>query len=251
MSSKSYDGSHAAPYTIRPGDSLSGIAQRYEFERWQPIWVYNHKVHHILGDDPNLIHAGTEIFIPRSRRGYDDLIRKLRSLSDGVGGDALRIVSKLEGSYSMHQANRVLLDAAGEAGKVFATVGASLFQMTRHLRTAAATRGSAKAAAAYLANEEARRLSKRLTGKLKDDAVNALLSKKDADLGSAYQDLYLTQRDGIDAIRGVSLKAGKSLLRRVHRRRYARGERVHDSGISNTHKAREYPCSQSGVVASH
>lgn len=47
-------------YTVKPGDNLSSIAAKYGIE-WRAIYNANRSV---LGDDPNVIYAGTVLTIP-------------------------------------------------------------------------------------------------------------------------------------------------------------------------------------------
>lgn len=212
MPPSQYDGNHPVLHKIRGGESLSLIADRYGFREWEPIWVYNTEVHRILGPDPDLIRAGTEIFIPRSRAGYDRLLRKLQSLKAQVWGQADQLRFQLEGEHHRHQGTRVLFDFAGDVATLLGTVGFKAAKAARAAKTASTATGNAKAAARYLAEKEARELRSSLTGTLKDKAVNALMTEADPSLGRAHKDLYLTQRKGVRAIRGVSLQGGKSFL---------------------------------------
>lgn len=76
----------------------------------------------------------------------------------------------------------------------------------------AAGLGLQQLAAQYLADREARKLTKDLLEALEDKLINLVLTEHDEDLGTAHKDLYQTQRKGFRAIRDVSLRGGKSLL---------------------------------------
>src|SRR5882672_10327762 len=79
---KVFDGSVVVSHLIREGETLSRIAADYRMPRWEPIWVFNTKIERILGDDPGSIRKGVTIFIPRSRKGYERLVGRLRALSE-------------------------------------------------------------------------------------------------------------------------------------------------------------------------
>lgn len=198
--------------TVVHGDSLSAIARRHGFNRWQPIWIYNTKVHRILQPDPNLIFPGTRILLPRSRAGYDRLLRNLRSLEAQVTGSADQVRYQLQGQHDAFEASRTAFDLAGDVATLLGTVAFKAAQAARAAEIAAETTGPAKVAAQYSADRHAEDLARELTGKLKDTVVNEAVGKADPGLGQAHKNLYLTQKKGIAAIRGVSLQRGKSLL---------------------------------------
>jgi nucleoid-associated protein YgaU len=72
---RDYDGKFVVTHTVQHGQTLTKIAAIYLFPRWEPIWIYNTKVERVLGDNPDVIRTGVTIFIPRSRDGYDALIK--------------------------------------------------------------------------------------------------------------------------------------------------------------------------------
>lgn len=52
-------------YTVQPGDTLSGIAQRAYNNGSQPYWMAIYRMNQAeIGDDPNLIHPGQNLYIP-------------------------------------------------------------------------------------------------------------------------------------------------------------------------------------------
>jgi nucleoid-associated protein YgaU len=52
-------------YTVQPGDTLSGIAQRAYGKGSQPYWMALYIANdNIIGDNPNVIRPGENLFIP-------------------------------------------------------------------------------------------------------------------------------------------------------------------------------------------
>lgn len=52
-------------YTVQPGDTLSGIAQRAYNNSSQPYWMAIYRTNqNVVGNDPNLIHPGLDLWIP-------------------------------------------------------------------------------------------------------------------------------------------------------------------------------------------
>jgi len=209
---KPYTGDYPVSHRVQAGESLSRIAQAYGFQRWEPIYVYNTKIHRILGADPNFVPQGEEIWIPRSNDGYDRLVRKLRALQSEAAGRADQILYQLEGEWNKHQAERVKFDFYGDVLTLLGTVGAKAIEAALKARMAALTTGRAHAAAQYLADQAAKKLAEELGRTLKDKAINAALSTVDEYLADAHKRLYLSQKKGLDAIQTVSLRHGKSLL---------------------------------------
>lgn len=212
MTPEQDNGNCSVTHAVARGESLSLIAPKYGFPQWRPIWNFNTKVHRVLGPNPDLIPAGARIFIPRTLQGYENMIRKLRSLKDQMAAEGDKLKFELEAEHYKHKGSRVLFDLAGDVETLIGTVALKAAQAARAAKTASAATGNAKIAAQYLADREAERLSQELKQALKDKAVNGLLTKADEDLGTAHNDLYLTQKKGIEAIRGVSLQGGKSFL---------------------------------------
>ena len=157
-----------------------------------------------------MIQAGVGIFIPRSPKGYDNLIRKLMLLKQEMSGMVDQTKYALEGEYNKHQSDRVLVDLAGDVLTLIGTTCAKALSAAQKARTAAATIGRNKAAAQYLADNAAKDLSRELHQKFTDTVVNKGLTLVDEDLGAAYKDLYVTQKKGASKIANVS--APRSLL---------------------------------------
>jgi hypothetical protein len=207
-----YDGSHPVAHQVKHGDTLAAIAKQYGFAQWKPVWNYNGpRVLKIL-TNPNMIRTGDQLLIPRSRKGYDDLIRKLETLKQQVSGQMDQIRYELEGEHHKHQADRVLWDLAGDVATLVATVGAKALSASRQAKIAAQTTGRGKVAAQYLADKAAKDLSSDLKKGLATTAVQKGAEFVDEDLGGAVKDLGFTQKKGIDAIRGVSMQPGKKLF---------------------------------------
>jgi len=207
-----YDGSHPVAHQVKHGDTLAAIAKQYGFAQWKPVWNYNGpRVLKIL-TDANLIRAGDQLFIPRSRKGYDDLIRKLEVLKQQVSGMMDQIGFELEGEHYKHQADRVMWDFAGDVTTLVATVGVKAAAVSRQAKMAAQTTGRGKVAAQYLADKAAKDLSSELKKGLATTSIQKGAEFVDEDLGKAVKDLGFTQKKGIDAIRGVSMQPGKKLF---------------------------------------
>ena len=68
MSAARYDGRFVVVHQVQHGENLSAIARKYRFPQWQPIWIFNTKVHTVLGPNPDAIRPGEKIFIPRTKQ---------------------------------------------------------------------------------------------------------------------------------------------------------------------------------------
>ena len=84
-------------YTIESGDSLSGIAKKFGFPRYEPIWIYNTRVNPALtSGDPNRIAAGVTITIPKTKQQYDEAISRLEELRMQLEEDFREMASELD-----------------------------------------------------------------------------------------------------------------------------------------------------------
>jgi hypothetical protein len=94
-----YDGNYEIIHTVKLRESLSTIAEKYKFKSWQPIWIYNTQKKHMLdpGGDPGSLELGQHLFIPRSKEGYDKLLKKLVALKDGLAASGDGQLYELEG----------------------------------------------------------------------------------------------------------------------------------------------------------
>jgi hypothetical protein len=90
-------GTYEIIHTVRPGESLSLIARHYEarswpLHSWRPIYnitrlktgLWNTKGTAKQHDNPDLIHPGNVVIIPRSPQGYDLRIAQIIKLAEDV-----------------------------------------------------------------------------------------------------------------------------------------------------------------------
>ena len=172
---RDYDGKFVVTHTLQHGQTLTKIAAIYRFPRWEPIWIYNTKVERVLGDNPDVIRTGVTIFIPRSRDGYDALIKKLTALKYHAENDGDRLTYELEADWNNKEADKVLFDFAGSVGTTLATIALKATSAAKLAATAEKTAGHAKIAARLAARSEARDLAKRfkdVRGRLLKTALN-------------------------------------------------------------------------------
>lgn len=72
---------HIIAHLVKKGETLESIAKKYGFNKWKPIYLYNTKIRKtIRSSNPDKLQSGITIFIPRSKKGYEKLIRKTVSL---------------------------------------------------------------------------------------------------------------------------------------------------------------------------
>jgi len=84
-------------YTIESGDSLSEIAKKFGFPRYEPIWIYNTRVNPALtSGDPNRIAAGVTITIPKTKQQYDEAISRLEEFRMRLEEDFQEMASELD-----------------------------------------------------------------------------------------------------------------------------------------------------------
>jgi|GEM_PF-6587655 len=160
-----YDGSKPIVHTIKNGESLSKIAYDYtgKYDFWKAIYNYNTKINHkkVLGNDPDLIYPNINIIIPRSKKGYDDLIVYLKKLyiQEEHALDVIRINEE-------HQKNAIdmfsfLVDTTADIATAAVTTGRKaasyLGSAFKYDKAAKAAKGSVKAANEYLAKNARRK----------------------------------------------------------------------------------------------
>src|SRR5688572_9725230 len=93
--SNDYSGLRIVRHVTKKGESLSAIATHYKVRSWQPIWRYNTAVRAVLtSGNPDAIPAGTVLYIPRSRKGYERTIGELKALRDGA--DDIKLLAELD-----------------------------------------------------------------------------------------------------------------------------------------------------------
>jgi len=85
-------------YKIRPGDSLSAIAEQHGFgSKWQPILNYNVEKKILTSRDERKIPIGVSIVIPRMAEEYDAAIKGLQDLLSEVEKDMVKSLKELDG----------------------------------------------------------------------------------------------------------------------------------------------------------
>lgn len=111
-------------YKVRPGDSLSAIAEQHGFgSKWQPILNYNILKKILATRDERRIPAGISIAIPRTASEYDESIKILRELQLEVSKDMAKSLKELDGYKA--EADRVGATVDIAADVVFAAKGAA------------------------------------------------------------------------------------------------------------------------------
>lgn len=139
-----YDGTCESMHTVKRGESLSTIASQYKFKSWQPIWIYNTQVKHMLDarGNPGKIEVGQHLFIPRSKEGYDKLLRKLEALKEGLAASGESQMYELEAIEYQYKARAVLFDFAGDVATMLGSLGAKAFEVARLREGAAGLKGA-------------------------------------------------------------------------------------------------------------
>lgn len=139
-----YDGNHELMHTVKRGESLSTIAAQYKFKNWQTLWIYNTQVKHMLdpNSDPNSIAMGHHLFIPRSREGYDKLLKKLAVLKEGLQASGDSEMYNLESLEYQYKAEAVLFDLAGDVATLLGSLGAKAFEVARLREGGAGLKGA-------------------------------------------------------------------------------------------------------------
>ncbi len=215
-----YDGSQVVIYTLRKGDTLSSVAQRYHFNSWMPIWVYNTKVRPVLKGKPDSIPAGANIFIPRSKQGYEHLIKKFGAFAEEMKGFGDRETYSLEGEYYKLQAFTVALNAVGDALTTLARLGLQARHAAEALSAAENVSGAERIAAEYLAKKQAEELAKAVRKAGIEKAMDAVQEKASSNLPEKYQEkseyaytaTFKTAPKLIRAVQYFSLQGGKAFL---------------------------------------
>jgi hypothetical protein len=218
--SSTYDGNQVVIHTLKKGDTLSSIAQRYRFKSWTPIWIYNTKVRPVLKGSPDNVPAGTNIFIPRSEQGYDRLMKKFEALEEQMRGFGDQETYSLEGDYYKLQAFVVALDAVGDALTTLATLGLQARKAAELLSAAEKVSGAERIAAEYLAKKQSEELAKAVykTGiekgldAIQDKASSKLPEKYQEKSEYAYKGTVKTAPKLAKAVRYFSLQGGKAFL---------------------------------------
>ncbi|MCJ7555571.1 MAG: hypothetical protein MUP90_01505 [Gammaproteobacteria bacterium] len=220
---KSYDGHQVVVHTVGHGESLSAIADGYRLPHWHSIWLYNTKVRQVfMGDDPDVIHSGDRIFIPRSPEGYGKLLATFKQLSLEMGAAGDREIYALEGQHWEYKAYTEMLDFAGDVATTLATFGLKAADAAKASKAAQAATGRSRIAAQYLADKEAERLSKWIADTFRSEALKAVAKTadglhqkyfgKETSVGSNTNKTISTGKKVFDAVTGFSMIGGKFLL---------------------------------------
>ncbi len=218
--SNKYDGNWVVVHTLRKGDTLSSVAQHYHFKNWTPIWIYNTKVRPVLKGNPDNIPEGANIFIPRSKQGYDRLIVKLKALALQMQYSGDKEKYSLEGDYYKLQAFSVAIDAVGDALTTIATIGLQARKAAEMLSAAEKVSGAERVAAEYLASKQAEKVAETIKDGWLEKLGDYLADKASSKLPEKYQEPFKKTYDAgtktapkvVKAIRGYSMQGGKALL---------------------------------------
>jgi hypothetical protein len=186
-----YDGDHEFMHTVKRGESLSNIAAQYKFKSWQTIWLYNTELKKMLdpSGDPGKIAVGEHLFIPRSEKGYEKLLKKLEVLKEGLVSSGESQMYQLESLEDEYKAEAVLFDLAGDVATLVGSLGAKAFQVARLREGAVGLKGAQRFAHEIKLNEAvkdlAEAMSKKELGKAAvDGAAGAVAnSMEDEDRG--------------------------------------------------------------------
>jgi hypothetical protein len=220
---KKYDGDHVAVHVVVQGESLSKIAGQYRLPDWHAIWLYNTKVRQVYtGDNPDIIHLGDRLFIPRSPEGYDRLIKKFQSLKRGIAAAGDQQMYILEAQHWEYKAWSEMLDFAGDVATTVATFGLNSLKASKAANVANTTTGRGKVAAQYLADQEAENLAKWVGSTFKSESTKGIAKKldqyherytgKETSVGQTTHKTLSAGDKVIKAVRGYSMVGGKFML---------------------------------------
>jgi len=139
-----YDGKFPVIHTVKRGESLSAIATHYKFKSWQPIWIFNTQKEHMLDPkgDPGSLEVGQRLFIPRSKEGYDKLLKKLEALKGGLEGSGEGQMYELDGLNDQYNAEKVAFDFAGDVATLLGSLSARALEVARLRRGAEGLKGA-------------------------------------------------------------------------------------------------------------
>lgn len=220
---KTYDGKSVCIHIVQPGESYSRIASIYRLSSWHAIWQYNTKVQKVdLGNDPDKLNIGTQLFIPRSPDGYDQLITKFNQLKVEMQGFGDMEKYALEGQQWNYKASVEMFDFIGDVATTLATFGLKAAETAKAAKVAKATTDQGRVAAEYLAEKQAEKLSKwimdtfkgKATGaaaKYADKAHGALVGKETT-VGEKTHKYASTAKKAFGGVAGYSMMGGKALL---------------------------------------
>lgn len=153
---KVYDGSQVVAHAVQSGETLSSIAAAYRMKSWQPLWIYNAEIRKTVGSDPDEIQRGVTIFIPRSPKGYADLIKKLKIVAIQAQYLTDRVKFDLEAQRNEFEAAKVGLDLAGDVLTSFASLGLKAMEAAKAAKAVEVAKAQAKIAQQLSANATTR-----------------------------------------------------------------------------------------------
>jgi hypothetical protein len=200
-----YDGNHEIIHTVIRGESLSAIAERYKFRSWQPIWIYNTQKEHMLdpSGNPNSLEIGQHLFIPRSKEGYQKLLKKLEILKLGLVASGASEQYRLDSVENEYKAEAVLFDLAGDVATFLGSLSVKVFEVARLRRATVGLKGAQRFAAEIQLRKGTEELA---------DAVNLKeLKKAVADGAAGWQANKLADDDQADYVRAGSTFATKTV----------------------------------------
>lgn len=220
---KTYDGKSVCIHIVQPGESYSRIASIYRLSSWNAIWLYNTKVQKVdLGNDPDKLNVGIQLFIPRSPDGYDQLITKFNQLKTEMQGFGDMEKYALEGQQWNYKASVEMFDFIGDVATTLATFGFKAAEAAKAAKVAKATTGQGRVAAEYLAEKQTEKLSKWIMDTFKGKATGAAakyadkahgaLAGKETTVGEKTHKYASTAKKAFGAVAGYSMMGGKALL---------------------------------------
>lgn len=167
-------------HVVKRGESLSTIAGQYKFNTWHPIWIYNTQVKPMLDPrgDPGRIEVGQHLFIPRSKQGYDHLLRQLRALKEGLVASGESQIYQLEGMEYQYKAQEVLWNLAGDVLTTLGSLGAKAFEVSKLREGAEGLKGAQRFAHEIKLNQAMDDLAEAVSTKaLRNKAVEGAASR--------------------------------------------------------------------------
>ena len=189
-----YDGNYEVIHAVKQGESLSAIAQKYKFKSWQPIWVYNTQKDHMMLNpkgDPDSIAAGQHLFIPRSKDGYDKLLKRLEVLKMGLIASGESQKYQLESIDNEYRAQVVLFDFAGDVATLMGSLAVKALEVTKLRNATVGLEGAQRLAAEIQLNKGMKDLAEAMDAKklaltAVDGAVGWQANKLDDDDKADY-----------------------------------------------------------------
>ncbi len=220
---KKYDGKSVCIHIVKPGESYARIASIYNLSSWHAIWQYNTRIKKVdLGNDPDKLKVGVQLYIPRSSDGYDQLIMKFKQLKTEMQGFGDQEMYALEGQQWNYKASVEMFDFIGDVATILTTFGLKAAETARAARAVKAATGQSRVAAEYLAEKQAEKLSKWIMDTLKDKATGAAakyadkahgtLTGKETTVGENTHKYATTAKKAFGAVTGYSMIGGKALL---------------------------------------